>query len=98
MTDNAPEIKEIEVRFEIEGEVKEISKMNRVGRRLIEGQVKKIRKRFKDAIGPDGERPTVVIKAPKLFSAKELVFSIDYPESMKGMIKDHDKAVRISDE
>lgn len=87
---------EIEVKFEIGGEPKEIDKMNRVARRLIEGQVKKIRKRFKDVIGPNGERPTILIRAPKLFSTKELEFSIDYPESMKDLVKDHDKATRVS--
>jgi len=83
------------VRFEVSGKVLDLSKVNRMARRLLEGQAKKFQKKYADVKGPNGETPTIVIRSPRLMDPKvEIV--LEYPESMKDAIQGHEKAVRIA--
>lgn len=82
------------VRFEVGGKVLDISKANRMARRLLEGQAKKYQKKYMDVVGPNGEIPTVVIRSVRLMDPKVQVV-LEYPESMKDSVKGHEKAVRV---
>ena len=86
---------EIPVRFEVKGAVLDLEKVNRMARRMLEKQAEKFRKKYRDVKGPNGEVPTIVIRAPRLLDANMEVV-LEYPESMKDSIKGHEKAVRVA--
>jgi hypothetical protein len=95
MSDQVAGSNEIPVRFEVRGKVIDVEKLNRVARRLIEAQADKFRRKYADTLGPNGERPTIVIRKPDLVGIKvEIV--LEFPESMKDSVKGSDKAVRIA--
>lgn len=86
---------EIQVRFEVAGKALDLSKVNRVARRLLEGQAKKYREKYKDMVGPNNERPSIIIRMVRLLD-KKIDVVLEYPESMKNAVKGHDKAERVS--
>lgn len=85
----------IEVRFEVKGKVIDIAAQNRLTRRLLEGQAEKFRKKYADKVGPNGERPTIILRKPDLVGLK-LDVVLEFPESMKDSIQGSEKAVRVS--
>lgn len=86
---------EIQVRFEVGGKQLDLSQVNRVARRLLEGQAKKYRAKYADMVGPNNERPTIIVRSPRMMD-KKVEIVLEYPESMKSAIKNHEKATRIS--
>jgi len=86
---------EIPVRFEVAKKEIDIEKLPRLARRLLEAQAKKYRQKYADVVGPNGERPTIVIRKPDLGGIKVEVV-LEFPESMKDSIAGSEKAVRIS--
>lgn len=86
---------EIPVRFEVAGKALDLDKVNRLARRLLEGQADKFRKKYAGTVGPSGETPTIVIRAVRMMD-KKIEVVLEYPESMKDAIKGHDKAVRVA--
>lgn len=82
------------VRFEVGGKVLDLSKVNRMARRLLEGQARKYQKKYRNLKGPGGEVPTVVLRTARLMDTKVEVV-LEYPETMKDSVKGHEKAVRI---
>jgi len=85
---------EIDVRFEVAGKEIELSKINRLARRLLESQAKKYRAKYADMLGPNNERPTIIIRSPRLMD-RNVEIVLEYPESMKEAVPGHGKAVRI---
>lgn len=94
-TRNETDNNEILVRFEVGGKVIDLSQVNRVARRLLEGQAKKYRAKFANLTGPNNERPTIIIRSPRLLD-KKVEIVLEYPDEMKGLIKGHSQATRIS--
>lgn len=90
-----PAADEIKVRIEVRGKVLDVEAMNRVARRMVESQAAKYRKQYADAVGPNGERPTIVLRKNDLVGLKVEVV-LEYPESMQSQIKGSEKAVRVS--
>lgn len=88
------EINEMTVKFFLKEKEIEIDKVNRMSRRLLVGQANRYRKKYSNIIGPNGERPSIIIKIQNLGSPKAEV-SLQYPESMSKLIPNHDKATRI---
>jgi len=86
---------QIPVRFEVRGKVVEVSTLNRLARRILEGQAEKYRRKYADTVGPDGERPTIVVRKPDLTGLKVEVV-LEFPEALKASIKGADKAVRVA--
>lgn len=86
---------EIPVRFEVANKEIDIEKLNRLARRLLEAQAKKFRAKFANTVGPNGERPMIVIRKPDLGGVKVEVV-LEFPESMKDSVEGSEKAVRIS--
>lgn len=94
MSEQEPRVSEIPVRFEVRGKVVDVEKLPRLPRRLVEGQAEKYRKKYADVVGPNGERPTIVIRKPDLVGIKvEIV--LEFPEAMKDSVPGSEKAVRI---
>lgn len=86
---------EIPVRFEAMGKTLDLAQVNRAARRLLEAQASKFRKKYADVVGPNGERPTVVIRSARMLD-RNIQVVLEYPESMKDSVKGHEKADRIS--
>jgi len=86
---------QIPVRFEVRGKVVDVSTLNRPARRILEGQAEKYRRKYADTVGPDGERPTIVVRKPDLTGLKVEVV-LEFPEALKASIKGADKAVRVA--
>jgi hypothetical protein len=94
MSDQVTPETEIPVRFEVRGHVVDVESLNRLSRRLIETQANKYRKKFAGTVGPNGELPTIVLRKPDLTGLKVEVV-LEFPESMKDIVKGSDKAVRV---
>lgn len=90
----SPKQAEIEVRIEVNGENFDLEKANRIGRRMLTRQIEKFRKKFKDVVGPGGERPTIIMRTKNILSGNFEVV-IEYPESMKNEVVGHENAVRV---
>lgn len=90
----AAEAPETPVRFEVQGKPLDLAQVNRLARRLLEGQAAKFRKKYAGTVGPNGEVPTIVIRSSRLMD-KKIEVVLEYPESMKDVIKGHEKAVRV---
>lgn len=86
---------EIEVRFEVGGKIIDLSQVNRVARRLLEGQAKKYQTKYANLVGPNNERPAIIIRSPRLLD-KKVEIVLEYPDDMKELVKGHSKATRIS--
>lgn len=86
---------EIQVRFEVASKPLDLTKVNRVARRLLEGQAKKYREKYRDMVGPNNERPSIIIRMARLMD-KKIDIVLEYPESMKSAVKGHERADRIS--
>jgi len=85
----------IPVRFEVRGKVIDIEAQNRMTRRILEGQAEKFRKKYADTVGPNGERPTIIVRKPDLVGVK-LEIVLEFPEDMKDSIKGAENAVRVA--
>jgi len=85
----------IPVRFEVRGKVIDIEAQNRMTRRILEGQADKFRKKYADTVGPNGERPTIIVRKPDLVGVK-LEIVLEFPEGMKDSIKGAENAVRVA--
>jgi hypothetical protein len=86
---------EIEVRFEVGGKIIDLSQVNRVARRLLEGQAKKYQTKYANLVGPNNVRPAIIIRSPRLLD-KKVEIVLEYPDDMKDLVKGHSKATRIS--
>lgn len=89
---------EIPVRYEVEENVIEVDKVNRIARRLLLSQTKKLRKKYKHLKGKkddQGRSATIVIRMPKKGSLS-LECVIEYPEGFSSEIDGSEKAVRVS--
>ena len=89
---------EIPVRYEVEGNVIELSKVNRLTRLMLKSQTKKLRKKFKDLKGvvdDKGQMATIVIRLPKLGVAS-IECVIEYPEAFTDKIEGSEKSTRIA--
>ena len=75
--------------------VVDLEQANRVARRFLDSQANKFRKKYAATQGPDGERPTIVIRKPDLVGIKAEVV-LEYPEAMAGAVKGHGKATRVA--
>jgi len=91
----AAQAAEIPVRFEAMGKALDLAQVNRAARRLLEAQATKFRKKYADVVGPNGERPTIVIRSARMLD-RNIQVVLEYPESMKDSVKGHEKADRIS--
>lgn len=97
-TTSAVDDSEIPVRYEVGDQVIEIDNVNRLVRRFLVSQTKKLRKKhayLKDVRDAEGKRPTLVIRQPKL-GALAINAIVEYPESLAGEIRDADKAERVA--
>lgn len=89
---------EIPVRYEVAGQVIEIEKVNRLVRRFLVSQTKKLRKKhayLKDVRDAEGNRPTLVIQQPKA-GALAINVIVEFPESLATEVRDADKAERVA--
>lgn len=89
---------EIPVRYQVKGELIDIAKVNRIARRMLESQTKKLRKKhahLKDVRDDQGRRATIVINLPKpgLASIEAI---IEFPEGLKDHVDGSEKAVRVA--
>jgi len=83
------------VRFEVGGKEISLDSVNRLARRLLEAQARKYASKYSGLKGPGGERPTVVIRSPRLLD-RNLQVVLEYPEGMKDFVAGHDMAVRVA--
>lgn len=83
------------VRFEVQGKPLDLERQNRMTRRLLDKHAEKYRAKYSGLVGPSGERPTVIIRMPRLLHPKAEVV-LEYPETMKDTVKGHKKAERVS--
>ncbi|MCS4089654.1 hypothetical protein [Rhizobium sp. BK176] len=89
---------EIPVRYEVAGQVIEVEQVNRLVRRFLVAQTKKLRKKhayLKDVRDAEGKRPTLVIRQQKAGSLS-IDAIVEFPESLKGEVQDADKAERVA--
>jgi predicted transcriptional regulator len=89
---------EIPVRYEVAGQIIEIEKVNRLVRRFLVSQTKKLRKKhayLKDVRDGEGNRPTLVIQQIKAGSLS-INAIVEFPESLAGEVHDADKADRVA--
>lgn len=89
---------EIPVRYEVAGQVIEIEKVNRLVRRFLVSQTKKLRKKYaylKDVRDGEGNRPTLVIQQPKA-GALAINAIVEFPESLAGEVEGSEKAERVA--
>jgi len=89
---------EIPVRYEVAGEEIEISKVNRIARRMLESQTAKLRRKYahlKDVRDEEGRGVTIVIRQPKP-GIKSVECVVEFPEGMKDQVDGSDKAVRVA--
>lgn len=92
------EKEEVPVRYEMDGEVIELDKVNRVARRLLVSQSNKLRKKFAHLKGKkdsEGRPATIVIRWEKA-KPTALQAIVEFPEEMKDSIDGSDKAVRVA--
>lgn len=98
MPETLIESNELPVRYEVEGEVIDIGKVNRLVRRFLASQTKKMRKKFEHLEGrrdEHGRSATLVIRLPKR-GQLSVECVIEYPEAFGDEIDGSDKAVRLS--
>lgn len=89
-TTTQPDDDQVAVRYEFD-----VEKLNRKGRRRLDSSLEDYRRRYRSVRGPNGERPTLVLRQPGTFSSNVVVI-VEFPESMKGSIQDSEHAVRVS--
>jgi hypothetical protein len=97
-TTSPVEDSEIPVRYEVAGEIIEIEKVNRLVRRFLVSQTKKLRKKhayLKDARDAEGKRATLVIRQPKV-GALAIDAIVEFPETLASEIHNAEKAERVA--
>lgn len=83
------------VRFEIGGKAIDLNEVNRLARRLLEVQATKYAKKYAHLTGPEGEKPTVIIRTPRIMD-RNIHVVLEYPEAMKNAVKGHSKATKVA--
>jgi hypothetical protein len=89
---------EIPVRYEVAGQVIEIEQVNRLVRRFLVSQTKKLRKKhayIKDVRDAQGNRATLVIRQQKAGSLS-IDAIVEFPESLASEVPNAEKAERVA--
>ncbi|MBY3433325.1 hypothetical protein HFN89_03985 [Rhizobium laguerreae] len=89
---------EIPVRYEVAGQVIEIEHVNRLVRRFLVSQTKKLRKKhayLKDVRDAEGRRATLVVRQQKA-GALAIDAIVEFPESLAREVQNADKAERVA--
>lgn len=81
---------QVAVRYEFD-----VEKLNRQGRRRLDSSLEDYRRRYRNVRGPNGERPTLVLRQPGTFTSNVVVI-VEFPEAMKDVIQGSDQAVRVA--
>ncbi len=81
---------QIQIRYELD-----VEKLNRKDRRSVDAHIREYSRRFRNVVGPDGERPTLILR-PRRSLLGKIEAVLEFPESMKSQVEGSDKAVKVA--